>query len=325
MLGHAMQHTLAGCQQPPVSAASAACDDTVWLAGTCRLQSNAAGPKHAKVWGEAAPGASVSLCIGSATPCSKSAADADGAFAIELATPPGGPHTLTLSAGSATLSATGVYFGNVLVCSGQSNLEFTMDQIDNSKTEEAAADAAGLKGRIKLFSAPDNKAFAGNSSNPAAASPQKYPPEDCNSAGPGACGGGAPTAVTWYEANSTTVDRFSALCYLVAREMVRSQPDDNTTWGLIQSAKGGTPVEGWLAGDQLHRFTKCGMDPSCPIFSQVRKQTHFYTKNHRFTETGSGQTQRKLTKRPLLRRARHPPTRANLRRNGRGRRCCTIR
>ena len=41
------------------------------------------------------------------------------------------------------------------------------------------------------------------------ASPQKYLPEDCAGA-PGNCGGGAPTAARWYEANSTTIKRFSA-------------------------------------------------------------------------------------------------------------------
>ena len=48
----------------------------------------------------------------------------------------------------------------------------------------------------------------------------------------------------------------------------------------MQSAKGGTPVEGWLAGDQLERFASCGMDPSCPVFSQgtaPADDSHFAT------------------------------------------------
>jgi hypothetical protein len=141
-----------------------------------------------------------------------------------------------------------------------------MDRIDNAAAEEAAADADNLKGRIRLFSAPDNETWPANSSSIYSMSPQKYLPDDC---GMDHCGAGAPSAVKWFEANSTSIKGFSALCYLVAREMVQSHPGDTSTvWGLVQSAKGGTPIEGWLAGDQLQRFSKCGMDPSCPIFSQ---------------------------------------------------------
>ena len=155
-----------------------------------------------------------------------------------------------------------------------------MGQVDNSAAEEAAADAPDLRGRIKLFSAPDNQTFPANSSSPLAGAPQRYLPDDCGAGPPGNCGGGAPTATTWYEANSTSVKRYSALCYLVAREMVRKHSDTTTVWGLVQSAKGGTPVEGWLAGDKLERFSKCGMDPSCPIFSQGAEPadgSKFYT------------------------------------------------
>ena len=296
------------------------------------LQSSATGPRHARIWGEAPANAVVSLCMGTldaCTPRGTAVAGSNGSWAITLAVEPSGPHTLGLSAstgGGARLTAADVYFGNVLVCSGQSNLEFTMDQVDDSAAEEAAADAPRLRGMIRLFSAPDNKTFPGNSSSAAGAFPQKYLPEDCAGT-PGNCGGGAPTgacaacarrvprvralgaacctrrapaalkralavsapslpppppspprvtvlpaAATWYEANSTTIKRFSALCYLVAREMVRrgggAGASSATRWGLVQSAKGGTPVEGWIAGDQLARFTKCGMDPTCPVFSQ---------------------------------------------------------
>ena len=114
-----------------------------------------------------------------------------------------------------------------------------MGQVDNSMAELAAADAADLAGRIRLFSAPDNESFPANSSSPLSAFPQKYLPEDCSEGKPGACGEGAPTAVKWYPANSTTVHGFSALCYLVAQEMVTTHlPADSTTvWGLVQSVR----------------------------------------------------------------------------------------
>ena len=71
---------------------------------------------------------------------------------------------------------------------------------------------------IRLFSAPDNATWPRNSSSAEGAAPQKYLPEDCSG------GGGAPTSAQWYDANSTTIKRFSALCYLVAREMASPPP-----------------------------------------------------------------------------------------------------
>jgi hypothetical protein len=70
-----------------------------------------------------------------------------------------------------------------------------MGQVDDSAAEIAAADAADLRGRIRLFSAPDNRTWPANSSAPAAASPQKYLPEGCGRGAPGGCGEGAPAAV----------------------------------------------------------------------------------------------------------------------------------
>ena len=68
------------------------------------LQSSAAGAKHARVWGEAAPGAAVSLCVDTSPsiPCVKAVASADGAWGIPIAVAPSGPHKLSLSAAGAT-------------------------------------------------------------------------------------------------------------------------------------------------------------------------------------------------------------------------------
>jgi len=54
----------------------------------------------------------------------------DGKWSALLrATAAGGPHTITLSSGSNTIVMNDVMFGDVWICSGQSNMEFNMNQV----------------------------------------------------------------------------------------------------------------------------------------------------------------------------------------------------
>jgi hypothetical protein len=123
-----------------------------------------------------------------------------------------------------------------------------MDRIDNSTNELAASDFPN----IHIFSAADNSTFPANSTSPEAAVMQAFLPD------PGTDHGslGTPLANTWFPANSTTVAKFSALCFLTARRIaidadalaLGTYSTNGTTakrhYGLIQSAKGGTPIQG---------------------------------------------------------------------------------
>jgi hypothetical protein len=57
-----------------------------------------------------------------------------------------------------------------------------------------------------------------------------------------------------------TANDFSAICYLAAINIMSLLGDSNSRHiGLIQSAKGGTPVKGWCPTDALER---CDVEPS---------------------------------------------------------------
>ena len=65
----------------------------------------------------------------------------------------GGPHKLTLTGVADTPSIEDVYFGDVFLCSGQSNMEYPLQGIDDAKAEIAASN----RNNLRLFSAPDNR------------------------------------------------------------------------------------------------------------------------------------------------------------------------
>jgi len=52
----------------------------------------------------------------------------------------------------------------------------------------------------------------------------------------------------WVEANTTWVSRFSAICYLSARDALAS---GGHAVGLIETDYGGTPIQAWSPPDAL--------------------------------------------------------------------------
>ena len=99
-------------------------------AGSVRLVSNVFGSnmvlqhgRPAPVWGWAAPGAKVAVTFGGAS-LPAATADADGLWKVVL--PPQPPslaaHTIGVESGSEKITLANVVFGEVILCSGQSNM-----------------------------------------------------------------------------------------------------------------------------------------------------------------------------------------------------------
>jgi hypothetical protein len=111
-----------------------------------------------------------------------------------------------------------VMYGNVLLCSGQSNMVFTVEGMLNATAEIAAANHPN----IRLF-----KVALANSSTPM---------WDVNG--------------TWEICSPQTVPSFSAVCYMTAR-FTMDMHWKNLPIGLIQSAWGGTPIQAWMSPEAL--------------------------------------------------------------------------
>ncbi len=95
------------------------------------------------IWGWATPGETVTVQLGSVT--QTTTATASGEWKVTLAAmDAGGPYTLTVS-GSSTVKFDDVMIGEVWLCSGQSNMEFGLGNVDNAKAEIATAYHPGLR------------------------------------------------------------------------------------------------------------------------------------------------------------------------------------
>lgn len=160
------------------------------------------------VWGSAQPGEIVTVTIGDRKASAQ--ADENGRWRVRLdPLPAGGPLEMTIK-GSNTITLKDVLVGEVWVCSGQSNMGWTVNRSANA-TEEIAA--AGNP-KIRLFDVPRRMAIE----------PQTF------------LGG------QWEVCSPETAGTFSAVGYFFGREL---QKAIDVPVGLINSSWGGTPAESW--------------------------------------------------------------------------------
>jgi sialate O-acetylesterase len=135
---------------------------------------------------------------------------------LEVGTPAaGGPYTLQFKDNGDGLTLKNVLIGEVWLCSGQSNMQWsaiTNAGIDNAKAEIENADYPN----IRLFTVERRTS--------------PYPQEDL----PG----------TWEVCSPETMKDFSAVAYFFAR---RLQGELDVPIGLIDNAWGGSPAEVWAA------------------------------------------------------------------------------
>lgn len=168
------------------------------------------------VWGWAKPGETVKTSLAGQTQLAK--ADPSGKWMVRF-TPleAGGPHTLAVTAKSGNASATDVLIGEVWLCSGQSNMEWTVKQADNFATEKKNANFPQIRHfRVEheLALTPQTELKTGD----------------------------------WKVCSSETVGDFTAVGFFFARELVQKL---NIPIGLMHSSWGGSQVEGWISKEGM--------------------------------------------------------------------------
>jgi sialate O-acetylesterase len=165
------------------------------------------------IWGTASAGEKVIVSLAGQTATTTAT---DGRWQVKLKPlKAGGPHVLTVE-GSNKLEVKDVLVGEVWLCSGQSNMAFTLSGADNAATIVPASANAS----IRLFRVPGN--------------PQGEPQRDVKA--------------KWEPCNPQTTPGFSAVGYFFGRDLQQSL---GVPIGLIGSSVGGTPAQAWTSKPTL--------------------------------------------------------------------------
>jgi sialate O-acetylesterase len=165
--------------------------------------------KRLPVWGTTDTGEPVTVSFAGQE---LTAEPKDGRWRLELAPLAQNtvPAEMTIRQGSDTFAVKDVLVGEVWVCGGQSNMEWTVVNSDGANETLATS----TNDQIRLLSVPHGGA--------------PHPESDLKA--------------RWQRAEPETVRYFSAVAYYFGRKLQR---DRQTPVGLISSNVGGTPVERW--------------------------------------------------------------------------------
>jgi len=167
-----------------------------------------------RIWGWGDANEKLTISLGDNTV--ETQADANGQFEAKLPSmPAGGPHTLTV-AGSSTVKCEDVLIGEVWVCSGQSNMQWSVDQANDPDLEKLTANLP----QIRLITVPRIGT--------------QTPQDDFDG--------------EWQTCSADTVGQFSAVGYFFGRQLHQTL---NVPIGLIDNAWGGSACEAWIRRDTL--------------------------------------------------------------------------
>jgi len=169
------------------------------------------------VWGTASSREKVTVKIDKTI--ASSIADENGKWQVILPEhKAGGPYEIQVS-GINTIIIKDIYFGDVWVAAGQSNMAMTVSSSNNAEEEIKQATNSLIR-EFHVLSSVANE----------------------------------PTQIirgSWKVCNSNTVARFSATAYFFAKNL---QPELSIPIGIINSSVGGTRIEAWMSKNAIEKI-----------------------------------------------------------------------
>jgi sialate O-acetylesterase len=170
-----------------------------------------------KIWGWASPGEKVNVTFKGKK--IRAVGDSKGNWACTLpATPAGGPYEITIN----EKSVKDVLFGDVWLCSGQSNMVINMERVK----EKYSADIASANNpQIRNFFIPPTMSKVEVRTDLPASS--------------------------WLPVTPENVLQMGAVSYFFARDLYAQY---HVPIGIINSSVGGTPIESWISEAGLKEF-----------------------------------------------------------------------
>ncbi len=165
------------------------------------------------LWGWAGPAAKVYITTSWDGRKDSTLTSSGASWKIKIKTPnAGGPFTIQIKSDNQTIQLSDVLIGEVWICSGQSNMEWSYYQgLKDIRTELPTC----YNKNIRFFHIPKTTSL--------------FPQEDVKA--------------IWEICDSTTIKKFSAVGYFFGKKIQRHL---NVPVGLINSSWGGTPAETWL-------------------------------------------------------------------------------
>lgn len=187
----------------------------------------------ARVWGsDAEPRAEVTVSLhdGPGAQGWRTVVGSDGRWSVDLDPQPTGLGlNLTIALGDEKTTLRDIAFGDVVLCSGQSNMEFEVESVKDADLPDADNFP-----HMRFFVVTPNTTPR----------PQESvlwsDPDD----GP-----------QWEVVSSSTIGSFAAVCYYALREVSKNLGPE-VPIGMVEAAVGGTRIEAWATADALE---------SCPL------------------------------------------------------------
>ncbi len=181
------------------------------------LQRDVAAP----LWGWAKPGDRVVVTVDGKPAGGVAVAGRDGRWTTKIGPfAAGGPHTVVVQTETRKETIRDVLFGDVWLCSGQSNMNWPVRLTANADEELKTAKHSGIRSFTVGF----------------------YPslvPETL------------PVPARWEVCTPETARNFTAVGYFFAREIHATQ---KVPIGIIHASAGATAAEAWVSGDALRRY-----------------------------------------------------------------------
>lgn len=169
-----------------------------------------------RIWGKATPSATITVEIGDSRQTTE--VGYQGHWEVMFPAATGGPVPFRVSSDKDAnkIEYSDVFFGDVWVCSGQSNMEWSVEQSEGAAEEIPQANLTQIR-----FLRPAHR-------------PHEQPQDDCDA--------------TWNVCTPETVKSFSAVAYYFGKQISRHT---NVPVGLIGTYWGGTRGEAWVSQDAL--------------------------------------------------------------------------
>ncbi len=171
--------------------------------------------KPVTVWGWAAPDEDISVRFAAQTQVTRADADGKWRVALDPLTVNAQPQEMVLT-GKNSITLKNLLVGEVWVCSGQSNMQWTVTQAGNAPKEIADANFP----QIRMFNVERATSMT--------------PATDVKG--------------SWQEANPANAGQFSAVAYFFGRHLHQTL---KVPVGLINTSWGGTRIEAWTSRESL--------------------------------------------------------------------------